>query len=101
MRGQLRRPLGMLTCAESQKEFLRFEELFDFLHPGFGARVVAAGILAADRLEFLQQLLLTPRQVHRCLDDDVAEEIAVRRGPYAFDAFAAQAENSPALRFLR
>src|SRR5207302_915353 len=49
---------------------LGLKKLFYPIHPRFSARVMALGIGAADRLEFLQQFFLARRQVDGRLDDD-------------------------------
>ena len=40
-------------------------------------------------------------QVDRCLDDNVAEQVTVAVAAHALDAFAAQTEDFPGLRFRR
>src|SRR5687768_12671599 len=80
---------------------LGLEELFDLFHPGARLRVVAPRVLAADRLEFLQELFLARGEADRRLHDHVTQQIAMGRGAHPLDAFAAQAEDLAALGLSR
>src|SRR6266700_3660464 len=93
-----RLPGGVLTphrrgkATKVPESSLFSEELLDLVHPGLRARVVALGVLLADRLEFAQQLPLLLGQIDRSLDDDVAQQIALLPAAHAANAFAAQPE---------
>src|SRR6266567_7373655 len=93
-----RLPGGVLTpqrrgkATKVPESSLFSEELLDLVHPGLRARVVALGVLLADRLEFAQQLPLLLGQIDRSLDDDVAQQIALFPAAHAANAFAAQPE---------
>src|SRR5690348_9411173 len=62
------------------------EELLYFVEPAFRARIVARAVLRADRFELTQELALPRGELHRRLDDDVAEEVARHMAPHALDA---------------
>src|SRR5919201_1248941 len=78
-----------------------FEELFDFVEPTFGARVVARAVLLADGFELAQDLALAFGEVDGRFDHHVAEEIARRLTSHALDALRFQAEGAAALRLGR
>src|SRR5438309_757213 len=77
------------------------EELFDFVEPALGARVVARVVLLADGFELAQDLPLALGEVDRRLDHHVAEEVARRLAAHAPDALGFQAEGAAALRLGR
>ncbi|MNC86031.1 hypothetical protein D3C83_16580 [compost metagenome] len=60
-----------------------------------------APVLHVDRFELGEQLFLTGREVHRCLDRDVADEISVAGRAHALDALATQPEHLAGLRARR
>lgn len=49
----------MLAFTVRSRSFSRFEKLLDLIHPGLGAGIVAARVLATDGFEFLEKLFLT------------------------------------------
>src|SRR5437773_7508118 len=73
------------------------EEFLDLIHPGFGAGVVSIAVPLADHLELAQQFPLSLGQVYRCLDDDVAKQIAVFPTAHAANALSAQPKYLPRL----
>jgi len=62
---------------------------------------VLGAVAAGDFFQFAQQFLLPVGQRHRRFDHDVTEQVAVGLRTDALDAFAAQAEDLAALRFVR
>src|SRR5438034_5943856 len=73
------------------------EEFLDLIHPGLGAGVVSIAVPLADHLELAQQFPLSLGQVYRCLDDDVAKQIAVFPTAHAANALSAQPKYLPRL----
>ena len=65
-----------LTVRASNRQVLALKKFLDLVHPRLGARVVAAGVLDADRFELGQQFALARRQVDRRFDYDMAQQIA-------------------------
>jgi len=65
-----------LSVRASNRQVLPLKKFLDLVHPRLGARIVAAGVLDADRFEFGQQFALARRQIDRRFDYDVAQQIA-------------------------
>src|SRR5438105_14709792 len=92
------------SCAalvDASRTRSRLEEFAHLVKPVLRPRVVRARILRVDRLKLAQQILLPRGQLHRCLDRDMTEQVAVTAAAHALDAFSPQPENLTCLGFRR
>src|SRR5881394_1633632 len=89
--------LGFAGRASSRSSAL--EKFLHLVEPALRARIVTPAVLLAERFELAQQLALARSELHRRLDDDVAEEIARLLAAHALDPLAAHAEGFAGLGF--